>query len=217
MERLKLSLQTREIINPVAQSRNRPSDVVRLTTSNLPELNWTSAAAPLPSTAFNVDDLLDILSPSSKAMTTAASSAAAQQQVDVASSLPAYQPKYTLSGRENQEKHALFFNSSSNTVALPSSSSHPLPSSAGNNSVMPRYPQPVAASTVVPPHLRIPPPGMLSPEDMQRLHLGPSAGPSLGPQEIEVGTAEGTPQSMACTLTSMGHIDKKDGTAPTIG
>ena len=180
MERLKVSLQTKEIVNPVAQSRNRPSDVIRLSTSNLPEIDWSSSlAAPRPPPPpMNVDDLLDILSPSSSRQPQTVTE---QQQavVAVSSSLPAYQPKYTLTSREGQEKHALFFNTSNarGPAMMPPSSSV-----GGNASLaIPRYPQPISDAS------RMPSPGLLSPEEMQRLGIGPSAGPTLGPQEVEVG------------------------------
>ena len=184
MERLKVSLQTKEIVNPVAQSRNRPSDVIRLTTSNLPEIDWSSSSAtppqPPPLPPMNVDDLLDILSPSSSSRAPPPPANGLQQAVvSVSSSLPDYQPKYTLTSKEGQEKHALFFNTSDarGPAVMPPSSS-----AGGNASLaIPRYPQPIVDA------LRMPPPGLLSPEEMQRLGSGPTPGPSLGPQEVEVG------------------------------
>ena len=92
------------------------------------------------------------------------------------SSLPAYQPKYTLSSREGQDKHALFFNNGSSGAAPPPPSSS---SSWGGTSGSQRYPQVADA--------RLPPPALLDQAQMQQLQLGPSAGPTLGPQEIEVG------------------------------
>ena len=178
MERIKLSLKTRDAPEPVARSCNRPADVIRLTTSNLPELSWAATAAP---PALDVNDLLDLLSPSAPTSSAAGQQQQQQQQQYPSSSLPAYQPKYTLSSREGQDKHALFFNNSSSGAAVP-----PPPSSYsaswGGTSGSQRYPQ-VA-------DVRLPPPALLDQAQMQRLQLGPSAGPTLGPQEIEVGQGQ---------------------------
>ena len=178
MERIKLSLKTRDAPDPVAGSRNRPADVVRLTTSNLPELSWAATATSPPPPALDVNDLLDLLSPSAPPAPASSAAGQQQQQQYPSSSLPAYQPKYTLSSREGQDKHALFFNNGSSGAAPPPPSSSPWGGTSGSQ----RYPQ-VA-------DVRLPPPALLDQAQMQRLQLGPSAGPTLGPQEIEVGQGQ---------------------------
>ncbi len=193
LEALKLSLVTRSAPDPVAQSRNRPADVVRLSgTAALPEMDWGPAAppprngvAPLASQppAMNVDDLLDILSPSS--------SRPSQQQAPPPPpppppGLPEYQPRYTSSSREMHSKHDLFYPQSAAAagqrqavVATPGTSSAAAASSQ-QQQFLQRYPD------LVQEQQRLPPPTSLDADQMRRLNLSPTAGPSLGPQEIEV-------------------------------
>ena len=146
---------------------------------------------------MNVDDLLDILSPSSSGRSGATGETQQQQQlqaVAAASSLPEYKPKYALGSRDRQDRHTLFYtsNSSAAPAQRASGGSNPsallgssIPSASttaggygGASAMLPRYPQ---LSDV-----RLPPPSLLDEVQMQSLQLGPSAGPTLGPQEVGV-------------------------------
>lgn len=193
MERIKISLKTREIPNPVARSQNRPTDVVRLTTSNLPQINWAAggvAAGGVAGTEIQVDELLDFLSPSPAPGGGTSQPIQPVQAAAAASNLPEYQPKYLSSGRDGQDKHALFYSSaadqrntgSGRPSTLPGSmtpsTSNAIGSSGGASIPIPRYPLLNDA--------RLPPPSLLDEVQLQRLQLGPSAGPTLGPQEVGV-------------------------------
>ncbi|GAX80355.1 hypothetical protein CEUSTIGMA_g7794.t1 [Chlamydomonas eustigma] len=165
LEALKLSLNTKEGREPVAQSRNRPPNLVQLSVSDLPQMNWSSSH---PSQQMNVQDLLDIISPSAATMP---SQAATQSTSSCSTStLPAYQPKYTSASQQGQQKHTLFFNGATN---------HPTLSNPERTSEdVLRYPQVLIDE--------LPSPSMLTEAQMRQLQIGPSAGPNLGPQEVEV-------------------------------
>ena len=117
LESVKLSLKTRDIVEPVAQSKNRPPDAIQVSLSNLPSVNWGSAGSEAGGAAqpdLRVDDLLDILAGNSGAP----SAQPPQQQALSGSSLspsssapdPVYQSKYSvsMSNSATQDKHALF-------------------------------------------------------------------------------------------------------------
>lgn len=206
LEMIKLSLRTRDAPEPIARSSNRPTDIVKLSTSNLPQLNWASVSpGPPPPPAFNVDDLLDYMSPGRTGLAaTAAAGAGAgaagavgQQALSV---VPSYQPKYTLQ-RPGDNNHTLFYSSSGSSSmyarpamgqsTLSTTSTSGSSSAGGFGTQLPRYPtldqygasfQQGAGSVLDP----------MSLTESQRLALqaqampAPSAGPPLGPQEVEV-------------------------------
>jgi hypothetical protein len=165
LEALKLSLNTKEGCEPVAQSRNRPSNLMQLSVSDMPQINWASSQPPQQ---MNVQDLLDIISPT--AASTSSQSAAQSAIQCTTSTLPAYQPKYTSTCQQGQQKHAIFFQSATSH----STSSNPERMSKD----LIWYPKALLDD--------LPSPSMLTEAQMKQLQLGPSAGPNLGPQEAEV-------------------------------
>jgi len=205
LEKLKVSLRTRDIAEPVARSSNRPADAVMLSTSNLPQLNWAAAVPPAPPSAPPlpdplVDDLLDMLSGGGSSSRPAASSppqppSAASSSSSAAPPLPSYQPKYLASNLDMENKHALFSRSSSNRGGQSTSARYPAGTPDGSapkpalppSGSLPRYPALDALALSGPPssqqHQRL----------QEQLTPHPSAGPSLGPQEVQVITTSYRP------------------------
>uniref|UniRef100_A0A7S0R6C5 MPN domain-containing protein n=1 Tax=Chlamydomonas leiostraca TaxID=1034604 RepID=A0A7S0R6C5_9CHLO len=229
LEKLKLELATKDAAfmrDPVAYSRNRPADAQQMATSNLPGVNWgpgsnasgspsglpaPASAAPVPQ--VNVDDLLDILQHGTGPPTRPAALPPAGQAGAPATSAssalsttappPVYQPKYAASSSAAAHSHSLFFSSTSfgdsrgtgsqgaYTPSQPTYPSYPTAPSAGAASqqqqqALPRYP---GLDDLRP----LQPPALPQPQ--------PSAGPSLGPQEIGVITVSPDTSGLPHTCT----------------
>ena len=182
------------------RSRHRPTDVVRLTTSDLPQLDW--AATPRAPHAFQapdlrVEDLMDILALGSQGGQAAPSVSIPSAPDRRKEDLPEYKPRYVTS-KEGENKHALFYPSDSSGQSQPSSSgrqSRPAPSFLP--SPYQALSTSISAAAIAPSPTSAP----LRPSDVlstfaanqhltqssqQHFQPHPSAGPSLGPQEIGV-------------------------------
>ncbi|MEW5318841.1 MAG: hypothetical protein WDW38_010027 [Sanguina aurantia] len=239
LEQLKPALNLKHISEPRARSINRPANVVQISVSDMPQLNWgTSAPPPLPSNSHPTslytspglaDDLLDFVNnrgqaslpspPSSSFSFTSqpafsqssslnpdrgsasfpSSSQPQSNSLNQLTSFPEPAPsKYTASDRATSEKH-LLFGSSSSSSSERSSSSAPAPSAPA----YPRYPElmrpPPPPSSATASHQQSGDPfaNQQNPgsnvhgldQNMQQLSLSmnpPSAGPSLGPQQLQV-------------------------------
>lgn len=124
LERLKTSLQLKDRAEPpVAVTRNRPTDAVLLTTSDLPQLDWASAGTPsaaavaaaaaaaaaapgmygaAPGSApahgavasYSVDDLLDVIN-GPRSMPPQAGQSYGQSQSSWSTQQPQYQASYS--------------------------------------------------------------------------------------------------------------------------
>lgn len=186
LDSVKLSLKTRDAPEPVARSLNRPSDVVRLTTSNLPQMDWMTGR---PRPEMDVESLLDMMPPSQSRNSSAVVVPSMRQKPDslAVSTLPAYQPKYTLSTL-GQNNHALFYSSGAPALSVRNNAITPSASTG------PRYPSLDNLTSTSAVQLPPPPPpfpaDLASLTDAQRMmaqmQVSPSAGPPLAPQPYEV-------------------------------
>lgn len=217
LERLKTSLKLKERAEPpVSHSRNRPADAVQLSASNLPQLDWARSGAPVAAAAaaaagpgsamvlggaagaappmLQVDDLLEVMrggmsgavgatpprgiggvgpggvgygSPGpTDPYALAAAAAAASSAAAAAMELPKYAHTYASAG--GSARHALFGSSPPG--------GGPAQKFISQQLSLPRYP---ALDTSA---------AQAAAADLTALSLGqPSAGPSLGPQEVAVG------------------------------
>ncbi|KAG2444596.1 hypothetical protein HXX76_001341 [Chlamydomonas incerta] len=207
LERLKTSLKLKERVEqPVSHSRNRPADAVQLSSSDLPQLDWAKSCAPEAAAeaglgsalvlggaagaappVLQVDDLLEVMrggpggavggtpsrgpggvgpggvgygSPSPTDPYALAAVAATME-------LPKYAHTYASAG--GSARHALF---GATPGGGPGGASQKVVSQQLS---LPRYPALETAAA------------QAAAADLTALSLGqPSAGPSLGPQEVEV-------------------------------
>ncbi|KAG2489316.1 hypothetical protein HYH03_012148 [Edaphochlamys debaryana] len=224
LESLKGTLQLKDRLEPpTAMSRNRPSDAVRLTVSDLPQLDWASSGAPQPpppppppqQPALQVDDLLAVMRGEPSAQPTPSSSGQQSRSVPAAYAGPADPyalaaavgtsaaaaavelPRYSTSYASTGGRHALFGSPGSASGPGSGAGSRPGYGSAGS---MSRYPT-LDTGPIVPPSA---PPA--APPDIAMLSLGhPSAGPSLGPQEVAVIHMPSSTAGLPDTCTSHAH------------
>jgi len=167
LERLKLSLKMKDIVEPAAYSRNRPAGAVNFSTSNLNEVNWSGGSAPPlpppvsqqqqqhPQQNYNLDDLLDVMQngagtspkPPPQPPGPSPSQQAARQPTP---SAPTYQPKYVGA----TDRHDLFFSSLPSTSAItrassaataPQPSAPPMPTSSSSPHTPLQTPTPPAS------------------------------------------------------------------------
>jgi hypothetical protein len=197
-EKLKVVLATKDISAPVAYTSNRPADAVRVGLSNLDGIDWSSHApsAP-PAAAAAVPDygaFLDALgsdAPSAppapgSAAATAASSGSNGATSDALVTRTSYQTSFTAPSQESLQRHALFgFRSGSSTSGGGASAA-----AAAAAAMRPRYPGFDTTPSVLDglwDRAAAGPREAAAAADLAGLALGhPSAGPSLGPQEVQV-------------------------------
>lgn len=188
LEQLKIKLRTKHAaVQPQMHSSHRPADAIQLVTSNLPEIDWgdvgrtSSAPAPSSSSSSSTADSM-VWPPASRSSSLTRNSPLASAATD-------YQPSYLPTSQHALQRHALFAakptsrtvqQSTSQRTRYPEVDKTPLApidllweKAASSNGSTTAAPDQVSMSA-------------LSIMDTPG-YPAPSAGPSLGPQECEVG------------------------------